>query len=50
MDNSNNTGKILAIFTAIIFLFFIYEVMTNANKVNQTNTIYSNMKIRSFNK
>ena len=37
MENSNNTGKILAVFTAVVFLFFIYEVMTNTSKVSQVN-------------
>ena len=37
MENSNNTGKILVFFTAIVFLFFVYEVMTNTNKVSQVN-------------
>ena len=37
MENSNNTGKILAVFTAVVFMFFIYEVMTNTSKVNQLN-------------
>ena len=37
MENSNNTGKILVVFTAVVFLFFIYEVMTNTNKVNEVN-------------
>lgn len=37
MENSNNTGKILVFFTAIVFLFFIYEVMTNTSKVSQVN-------------
>ena len=36
MDNSN-TGKILAIFTGVVFMFFVYEVMANSNKVNQIN-------------
>ena len=29
MENSNNTGKILAIFTGVVFMFFVYEVMAN---------------------
>ena len=33
----NNTGKILAVFTLVVFMFFIYEVMTNTSKVNQLN-------------
>ena len=37
MENSNNTGKILVFFTAIVFLFFVYEVMTNTSKVSQVN-------------
>ena len=37
MENSNNTGKILAVFTAVVFLFFIYEVMMNSSKVSQVN-------------
>ena len=37
MENSNNTGKILAVFTAVVFLFFVYEVMTNTSKVSQVN-------------
>ena len=37
MENSNNTGKILAVFTAVVFLFFMYEVMTNTSKVSQVN-------------
>ena len=37
MENSNNTGKMLAVFTAVVFLFFIYEVMTNTSKVSQVN-------------
>ena len=37
MENSNNTGKILAVFTAVVFMFFIFEVMTNTSKVNQLN-------------
>ena len=37
MENSNNTGKILAVFTAVVFLFFIYEVTTNTSKVSQVN-------------
>ena len=37
MENSNNTGKMLAVFTAVVFLFFIYEVMTNTSKVSQAN-------------
>lgn len=36
MDNTN-TGKILAIFTGVVFMFFVYEVMANSNKVNQIN-------------
>ena len=37
MENSNNTGKMLAVFTAVVFIFFIYEVMTNTSKVSQVN-------------
>ena len=37
MENSNNTGKILAVFTAVVFLFFVYEVMANTSKVSQVN-------------
>ena len=37
MENSNNTGKILVFFTAIVFLFFVYEVMANTSKVSQVN-------------
>ena len=33
----NNTGTILAVFTAVVFMFFVYEVMTNTSKVNQLN-------------
>ena len=37
MENSNNTGIILAVFTAVVFMFFIFEVMTNTNKISQLN-------------
>ena len=39
MKNSNNTSKILIAFTSIVFLFFIYEVMTNSSKVNQVDLV-----------
>jgi hypothetical protein len=37
MENSNNTGTILAVYTAVVFLFFVYEVMTNTSKVSKVD-------------
>jgi len=33
----NNTNIILAVFTAVVFMFFIFEVIVNSNKVNKVD-------------
>ena len=31
------TNKILMVFTGVVLMFFLFEVMVNTNKVNQLN-------------